>query len=196
MTKPTMYDTPEGVEAYAAMAEGFDGRTHIDRLNELLAPGSAVLELGMGPGVDLDMLAKTFSVVGSDLSRAFLDRYASRRPKAELLLLDAVTIDTTRRFDGIYSNKALHHLTAGELTRSLERQAQMLRPEGVLLHGLWAGNETETHDGLLSQQYTEETLAAAVPPSLSILECTPYQEMSVDDSIRVVLHLRTEGARA
>jgi len=125
------------IEDYTAMAEGYDGRTHVERLRQMLAPGSAVLELGMGPGVDLYMLAKTFAATGSDRSQAFLDRYALIQPEADLLQLDAATVDTDRRFDAIYSNKVLHHLTRHELRRSLERQASLRRPGGLLLHGLW-----------------------------------------------------------
>ncbi|MGH1489873.1 MAG: class I SAM-dependent methyltransferase [Acidimicrobiales bacterium] len=151
MTTETMYDTADGVENYTAVAEGYDGRTHVNRLAELLAPGSTVLELGIGPGVDLDMLAETFTVVGSDRSQAFLDRYARLRPEIELLKLDAVTIDTDRHFDAIYSNKVLHHLTTEELHRSLQRQAEIIHPDGLLINGLWAGTTAEQygelHDG-------------------------------------------------
>lgn len=189
MTDSTMYDTAEGVSEYAAMAEGYDGRTHIEHLHGLLAPGAEVLELGIGPGVDLDMLAERYRVVGSDLSQPFLDRYAAMRPDAELLRLDAVEINTTRRFDCIYSNKVLHHLTSEELTQSLQRQAEIIRPDGLLLHGLWAGEATENHAGLHSQQHTAETLATVMPPMLTIAECSSYQEMSTDDSIRVVFRL-------
>ena len=149
MTDTTRYDTAEGVEQYAAMAEGYDGWLR--------------------------------------LFQAFLDRYAERRPDAELLRLDAVTIDTTKRFDCVYSNKALHHLTVDDLTRSLRQQTEVIRSNGLLLHGLWAGDKTENHHGLHSQQYTAETFAATMPPALEIVECTPYQEMTADDSLRLVL---------
>ncbi|MGB3185762.1 MAG: class I SAM-dependent methyltransferase [Ornithinimicrobium sp.] len=188
MTTETLYDTTRGVEDYAVMAEGYDGRTHIERLNQLLPPGSAVLELGMGPGVDLDMLARTFTATGSDRSQAFLDRYARIRPETELLRLDAVTLDTDRHFDAIYSNKVLHHLTRDELITSLERQARLLRPGGLLLHGIWAGMTTETHEGLHDQRYTPDTLRTALPASLALIECDFYQEMTHNDSLRVLLH--------
>ena len=187
MSNDSMYDTPDGVEKYAAMAEGYDGRTHIERLNELLTPGAAVLELGMGPGVDLDMLARTFTATGSDHSQAFLDRYALIRPEADLMRLDAITIDTDRRFDAIYSNKVLHHLSVDELRRSLERQAEIIKPEGLLLHGIWAGTTSEQHGGLYDQRYTPETFAAIVPPTLQVAECRYYQEMTADDSLRIIL---------
>ena len=185
-----MYDTPDGVEQYTAMAAGYDGRSHVDRLRQLLPPGSTVLELGMGPGVDLDLLAQTYAVVGSDRSQAFLDRYDRVRPGTELVRLDAVTIETDQRFDAIYSNKVLHHLTPEELHRSLERQAEIIQPDGLLLHGMWAGTTSEDHEGLHDQRYLPETLEMIAPPTLEIIECDYYQEMDVDDSLRVVLRRR------
>ena len=192
MTGKNVYGTRKSVEEYVLMAKGFDGKSHVERLAGLLPPGADVLELGMGPGVDLDMLSSRFQVVGSDLSQVFLDRYAEMRPGAQLLRLDAVTIDTARRFDAIYSNKVLHHLTVEEMRRSLRRQAELLRSGGVLLHGLWAGTETEAHQGLLYQPYTAETFAAVVPPTLDLIACESYKEMSVADSMRVVLRLKQE----
>lgn len=187
-----MYDTRNGVEEYVAMARGFDGTSHVERLKQMLPSGAALLELGMGPGVDLDMLARIFHVIGSDLSKAFLKRYANIRSGAELLCLDAVTIDTEMRFDAIYSNKVLHHLTPAQLQRSLIRQAEILRSGGVLLHGLWAGHEVETYQGLFSQQYSCGSFAALVPPVLELVECESYKEMSRGDSIRVLLRLKKE----
>ena len=43
------------------MAEGFDGRELIEILKKYLSKGSTVLELGMGPGKDLDILNKNYS---------------------------------------------------------------------------------------------------------------------------------------
>lgn len=187
-----MYETTAGVEEYAAMARGYDGRSHIEILKQMLAEGAGVLELGMGPGVDLDMLAQKFEVLGSDSSQAFLDRYSRTRPEVQVLRLDAVTIDTDSKFDAVYSNKVLHHLTREEMRRSLKRQAEILRSGGILLHGLWAGTETEKHQGLICQRYTPDTFKALVPPSLEIIRCETYKEMSEDDSLRVILRLKQE----
>lgn len=190
MTTTTFYDTPEGAATYTAMAAGFDGRAHIARLGELLPPESEVLEIGMGPGVDLDLLADRFTAVGSDLSPAFISRYAERRPDATLLRLDAITIDTDQRFDAIYSNKVLHHLTIEQMRQSLERQAEIIRPGGLLLHGLWVGTTAEDRDGLHDQGYMPDTFAAVVPDSLKLVACDFYDEMDTDDSLRVILRPR------
>ena len=66
------FDSEENVDAYIAMAEGYDGAELIALLRRYLPEGSSVLELGMGPGKDLDLLRPSYRVTGSDTSRAFL----------------------------------------------------------------------------------------------------------------------------
>ncbi len=183
------YETESGIEAYIEMAKGYDGALLIEGLAEYLPAGSSVLELGMGPGVDLDILAQRYEATGSDSSRLFLDRYRERHPGADLLLLDARTLETERRFDCIYSNKVLHHLSAEELHESLVAQDGLLRPEGIAMHSFWRGDkETEWMEGLRFVYHTETTLAAAVSDTgFSVKAMERYSEMETDDSILVVL---------
>ena len=54
----------------------------LERLRARLPAGTTVLEIGTGPGKDLDMLLETFEAVGSDYSQVFLDRYRARRADA------------------------------------------------------------------------------------------------------------------
>lgn len=54
------------------MAKGYNGRELIAVLNKYLPAGAMVLELGMGPGKDLNLLAQRYTVTGSDTSREFL----------------------------------------------------------------------------------------------------------------------------
>ena len=69
------YDEEETAKQYISMADGYDGQILIDVLRKHVPDGSAVLELGMGPGVDLDILDEHYKVTGSDNSQYFLDRY-------------------------------------------------------------------------------------------------------------------------
>lgn len=62
------FDTEKGVDEYVKMVEGFDGAELIKILHKFLPEKSFVLELGMGPGKDLDILSKTFAATGSDNS--------------------------------------------------------------------------------------------------------------------------------
>ena len=58
----SFYHTNESVSAYIKMAEGYDGRELVDVLSEHVDANARVLELGMGPGVDLDLLDEHFAV--------------------------------------------------------------------------------------------------------------------------------------
>ncbi len=190
------YDSDAGVDAYLAAAEAIDGAQHVNHLKTLLPEGAMVLELGMGPGKDFDLLRQHFCATGTDRSIVFLERYQDRHPKADLLELDARTLATQRRFDGIYSNKVLQHLTAAELAASFARQAEILLPGGVALHTLWAGDlPAEEHDGLPALYWTEDALRALIPEGLTVVSLRPYAESSPDDSWQLVLRRPTDARR-
>lgn len=184
------YDDPKHVEEYIKMAEGYDGRALVAVLRRYLPAESSVLELGMGPGTDLDILRQFYLMTGSDRSALFLERYRQHHPEADLLQLDALTVDTERRFDGIYSNKVLYHLKPAQLRQSLAAQRPVLHPAGVAVHSFWYGEgEQETH-GLHFTYYTEATLRAQVGDGYTLVEVGRYGEMEPDDSLYIVLQRR------
>jgi cyclopropane fatty-acyl-phospholipid synthase-like methyltransferase len=185
------YDREEGVREYLKMAEGYDGAQLIEVLKGHLPAGSTVLELGMGPGKDLDLLSQAYKAIGSDTSQLFLDLYRRRCPEADLLLLDAKTIDTARTFDGIYSNKVLIHLDADELKESFTRQAQVLNRRGWAMHSFWYGDEEdEEHHGLKFYYYSEEGLTRLAGGLFEIVAMARYREMEDGDSIYVLMRKR------
>ena len=103
------------------MVEGYDGAELIKILHKHLPENSTVLEIGIEPGKDMDILKKSYAVTGLDGSRVFLDKYKETHQDTDLLLLHAVTMETDRTFDCIYSNKVLHHLTKENLKKSFQR---------------------------------------------------------------------------
>lgn len=183
------FDTEKGVNEYIEMAKGYDGRALIDKLKTRLENGSTVLELGMGPGIDLDLLKQHFQVTGSDSSEVFVKRYLDKHPDADVMVLDAITLRTDRRFDAIYSNKVLQHLSKQETAESLEAQRKVLRAGGIAMHSLWYGDTCEEHSGLNFQQYTEDSFARLLKGNFNILEAEIYTEMEARDSICFILQL-------
>ena len=181
------FDTRKGVEQYIKMAKGYDGAELIKILQKYLSEDSTILELGIGPGKDMDILKKSYTVTGSDNSQIFLDKYKNNHQDADLLLLDAVTMKTDRMFNCIYSNKVLHHLTKEDLTKSLQRQKEMLNPHGIVFHSFWKGNKVEEMEGLLFTYYEKEDLKKLVESNFEILALETYTEMEKDDSIYVIL---------
>ena len=182
------FDTEKGVDEYLKLAEGFDGTELIKILQEFVPEKSSVLELGMGPGKDLDILSKIYTVTGSDSSQIFLDRFKEKNQNADLLKLDAVTIRTDRNFDCIYSNKVLHHVTREDLKKSFQRQKEILNPNGVVFHSLWRGDKDENFDRLLFTKYQIDGLKEIIGNTFNIQSIKIYTEIEKDDSIYVVLN--------
>lgn len=181
------FDDENNVEEYVRMAEGYDGREFMPILQKHLRDNSTVLELGMGPGKDLELLGETFQVTGSDSSGVFLERFRSTHPDADLLLLDAATMDTDRQFDCIYSNKVLIHLSKPQLQGSFRKQAGLLNPGGIAFHTFWYGDGEEEHSGLLFVYYTPETLAKLISDDYEEVEVGMYSEMEENDSFYMLL---------
>eukprot|EP00511_Aplanochytrium_stocchinoi_P004772 CAMPEP_0204829174 /NCGR_PEP_ID=MMETSP1346-20131115/7225_1 /ASSEMBLY_ACC=CAM_ASM_000771 /TAXON_ID=215587 /ORGANISM="Aplanochytrium stocchinoi, Strain GSBS06" /LENGTH=185 /DNA_ID=CAMNT_0051958739 /DNA_START=93 /DNA_END=650 /DNA_ORIENTATION=+ len=181
--------TKKNVEEYVRMSDGYDGAQLITVLKDYLKPHSSILELGMGPGKDLELLSQLDSctVTGSDTSPIFLDLFREKHPQADVMLLDAVTMETDRRFDCVYSNKVLQHLSRDELKQSLSRQASVLNKNGILFHSLWYGDKEEHHSGLLSVYYTSDTLKSVIGSHFQVLAMEQYDEMNVGDSMYVIL---------
>jgi SAM-dependent methyltransferase len=184
------FNDKKRAKEYIYMTEGYDGREVVDMLAEFLKPGSKVLELGMGPGRDIPILEEKFNVTGSDFSTAFLELYKKDNPGADLLHLDAITLDTHRTFDCIYSNKVLHQITREELKKSFIRQARVLNPGGILCHTLWYGDKEIEVKGMRFVYYTEMTILNYLPDGFDVLYDRCYMEMDNNDSMLFIARKR------
>lgn len=174
------------------MVEGYDGAELIDVLKEYLAQKATVLELGMGPGKDFDILKKWYAVTGSDNSQLFIDLVKKKNKNADVMLLDAITLDTDRQFDCIYSNKVLHHLTRDELKQSLLRQKKVVNNNGLLFHSFWYGDKEEFFHGLRFTYYTEPELTKMVEENFEIMTMKRHTEIEESDSFYVLLKKKHE----
>lgn len=181
------FDDKKNIDEYIKMADGYDGRELIELLKKHLKKGSSVLELGMGPGKDFDILNVDFEVTGSDSSSVFLDLYRKKNKTADLILLDAKKMNIDRIFDCIYSNKVLHHLTSEDLKKSLKKQSAVLKSNGLLFFSLWYGDKEESFSGLRFVYYTEETIKKIIGDKYKVLEIKQYSEMEKDDSMYIIL---------
>ncbi len=185
------YHTEESVKQYFELAEGIDGRELIETLKKFLPKGKSILEIGMGPGKDMDILKSDYVVTGSDFSLVFLETYAKNNPEIELLELDARDLKTSKKFDALYSNKVLHHLSKPDLKRSIERQVEILNSKGLVCHSFWKGSGSEEYSGMLFQNYQEEEIENLFSTGFDILHLEPYSEMGSSDSILLIATKKT-----
>ncbi|MFW2405230.1 MAG: class I SAM-dependent methyltransferase [Gammaproteobacteria bacterium] len=180
------YDDKKNVESYIKFTPSHDGSMLVDKLVEALPEGSRVLEIGIGPGKDFDLLARHFDVVGSDYSEEFLRLYRLRNDSAHLLHLDARTLETDQKFDAIFSNKALIHLTRDELSASFSRQREVLNAGGLMLHSFWYGREEQEYGDLRLFQHTEQELETMLEGDFEILDIGRHAKMADGDSVYVL----------
>ena len=185
--KKDYYLSKKHVMEYINMAEGYDGRELIEILKKHLPQRSTVLELGMGPGIDLDILKNDFDATGSDLSDIFLNMYRAKHPNADLIQLDAEKLITNRTFDCIYSNKVLHHLSTKKLKQSIKKQKDLLNNNGILFHSFWQGDKDETYKGLRFVYYTKNELINYFSEDFEIIEVETYKEMEENDSVYIIV---------
>ena len=177
------YHTKESVEEYIKLARDHDGNQNIIRLKEFLPAGSDLLEIGSGPGTDWKILSESYHVVGSDFSKEFLKHLQAYFPDGEFADLDASTLDTDRTFDGIYSNKVLHHLEDEALEASIKRQFEILNPDGIVCHTFWRGEDSEIYNDLFVNYHTDAGIRTLFEDRFDPLLIRFYKEFEDGDSI-------------
>ena len=180
------YKNKSSVEEYIELAKDVSGAQLIEKLEQVLPTDSTILEIGSGPGTDWKILNQTFNVIGSDNSPAFLDHLRSENPKETFLEIDAVNIDTDQKFDGIYSNKVLHHLQTNELKASIKRQYEVLKPNGIVCHSFWQGEGSEIFKGMFVNYHTRSELEAFFDDYFDLLTIEPYAEFEDNDSLLLI----------
>jgi cyclopropane fatty-acyl-phospholipid synthase-like methyltransferase len=185
MTKD-YYKTKESVEEYIRLAKDVNGRELIEKLKEFLPSDSILLEIGTGPGTDWNILKEDYDVVGSDNSQEFLRHLISNYPTGRFLELNAITLNTDEKFDGIYSNKVMHHLKDSELIDSIKRQYEVLNPHGIICHSFWKGEGSEVFKGLFVNYHTEHALKDFFEEYFEILMIERYDEFEDADSLLLI----------
>ena len=180
------YETRESVAEYIELAKDVSGKALIERFREFIPEESEILELGSGPGTDWKILSQYFKVTGSDFSMEFLKHLKTKHHKGTFLELDAITLETERHFDGIYSNKVLHHLKDQDLKSSVKRQLEVLNPGGVLCHSFWNGEGSESFKGMFVNYHDESSLRGFFSNSFDVLLLEAYREFEDGDSLLMI----------
>ncbi len=168
---------------------GYDNTFVINQVHKILPIGSNILELGMGTGIDLIALAKDYNVIGSDSSNIFVEDF-KRKVQLPVLVLDAVDIVINQKFDCIFSNKVLQHLSKDEFIKSLNSQHEHLNDNGIIFATLWVGEyreEFEFNGQLRFVYYNESILKKIIPKHLELQKVIYYSEFKANDSLIIVL---------
>lgn len=184
------YNSKKTVEDYIKLAKDVDGGEIIEKLKKYLPKHAKVLELGSGPGSDWKILNSYFKTTGSDNSKVFLNHLSNAHPDGDFLLVDAIEIKLNQNFEGIYSNKVLHHLKLDELKLSIKAQFNILGNEGIICHSFWKGEGKDTYNGLFVQYHNVDSLKELFEEDFDILQLEKYKEFDEGDSILLIAKKR------
>ena len=183
-----MYNDISFVKKYLEETANRDGLLLVNILRTYLPVGMSVLEIGMGPSQDLDLLKIDYVATGSDNSDPFLDLYFRKHPNADIIKLDARTLETERRFCCVYSNKVLSHLNSEELNLSLYNQKYVLEGPKYAMHSFWLGdNDVDQTNGVLTYKWEKSRLLDMLNKKFTVIEEIIYDEIDTEDSIFVIL---------
>ena len=110
---------------------------------ELIPPGADVLELGCGAGIPMTAaLAEGRRVTGVDISATQIELARRNVPAATFLQADMTTLDfPAGSFDAVTAFYSLTHVPRDEQGPLLERIAHWLRPGGVVVASMGAGDD-------------------------------------------------------
>jgi cyclopropane fatty-acyl-phospholipid synthase-like methyltransferase len=126
--------------------EGPTRLAYLDRLLGMLRDGSDVLELGCGAGEPVARrLSERHRVTGVDLSPEQIARARARVPDADFLIGDMTQLVLEpASFDAVVAFYSIIHVPRTQHTDLFQRIASWLRPDGVLLVTMGAGDSPGT----------------------------------------------------
>lgn len=104
-----------------------------------MKPGSEVLDLGCGTGLELEKyfpLNPCARITGIDLSLAMLGRLASKFPDKELNLINGSYFDVpfeNGKYNAAVSVESLHHFTEKQKLSLYQKLLSALKPDGYFI---------------------------------------------------------------
>lgn len=101
------------------------------RFASLLAPKSRILDLGCGPGRDLQIFTEAgHTAIGMDLNPDFIAMARQHGDVVEADIRDVLTYFSPLSFEGVWAQASLVHLPHDDIEKLLHDVKQLLKPNG------------------------------------------------------------------
>ena len=125
-----------------------------DTFLSLLPTGGSVLDVGCGGGIKTKYIAdKGFSVTGIDFSEKMIAIAKRELPGLEFDVVDMYELDSySKKFDGIFVQAALLHISKKRVMEVLEKMRHTLNPQGILYIGVKKIKEDGVEEKIVKEQ--------------------------------------------
>jgi SAM-dependent methyltransferase len=132
--------------AWSGLAPSPERMQHLQRLLDLLPSDAEVLDLGCGAGVPVTQaLAEHCRVTGVDISTEQIELARRHVPDATFIQSDMAALGfPPASFDAVVAFYSLTHVPRAEQAALLGRIAVWLRPGGLLMATMGAGDAPDT----------------------------------------------------
>ena len=161
--KQTIDYYDRNAERWVLSHGGGEGKSYwkeeISRFGELLLPGSKILEIGSGGGLEAaELVSMGYDYTGVDASQGLLKVARKRNPEAIFIHSRVEDLDFPEsNFDGFWTAATLLHIPKNKIDRVLEIIKKQLRPGGIGFISLkqGEGEAIDEPNGRLFAYYTQ-----------------------------------------
>lgn len=144
-------------DQYLKQRNQFENNKYLDKLIEILAKGSLILDIGCGAGmpIDLYLINKGYRVIGIDISERQIELAKQNVPQGEFKLKDmSLLVNKEYSVDAIVSFYAIFHTPREKHLDLLKKMYSFIRENGFLLITMgadnWVGTESNFYGGKMS----------------------------------------------
>ena len=118
-------------------------RTAFNAFCSSFAQGSAILDLGCGPGVPCtrELVRRGFRVTGVDFSTSMIEAAKTNVPTADFVQMSFLDMAFREEFDGVFASYSLLCLDPLNFGLAAQRAAAALRPGGMFFVALNEADE-------------------------------------------------------
>lgn len=169
---------------YFKASEGLEAKLLMARLEKYLEASSSLLDLDGEQSVELMYLRDNLAMHGTEYKEKILNSYETNTE------IPNSVKNVFRKFDCIYSNKVMTHITENQVIESAAKQYNRLNPGGLICHTFWRGDSDVEVNGEKTYYYELEDIRNIFNEHFTILELAYFTEKVPNDSIYIIAQRR------
>lgn len=170
---------------YAQLARSTEERLGFEEFVSALPDAARVLDLGCGPGIEAQALAKVGHFVDAwDASPEMIAQIPDH-PRITTQICDIITLNTAHHYNGIMANFSLLHLPKAEFPTMLKKISKALCAGGIVQIGLKLGiGEKVDSLGRFYSYFSQDELRTHLKTAGLVLgTCWEFDSAGLDKSM-------------